>query len=204
MAQHLIDNQGAPSSPAAGKSILWVDNGTGGFVATDSTGRHKGSLSRNDSTASQTGFAADQYITNSGILIPSFGIKAGQQYKWTFDVKKTAAGVAAAAVIIRIGPNQTTADAGRLTLTADVIQTAAIAAGLMTVMIGIRNSGAAGVLAGGFGIAAGSGVGLGSGASGASIGFDTTILAGQYMGLSLNAGAAAAWTIQHVSAELIG
>lgn len=204
MAQHLIDNQGAPSSPAAGKSLLWVDNGTGALIATDSTGRHKGSLSRNDTTASQTGFAADQYITNSGILVPSFGMKAGQQYKWTFDVKKTAAGVAAAVLTIRTGVNQTTADTSRLVLTADVIQTAAIAAGLMTVMIGVRNVGAAGVLAGGFGIAAGSGVGLGSGASGASIGYDNQIHAGQYVGLSLNGGAAAAWTIQHVSAELIG
>lgn len=203
MAQITVDTQAAPSTPASGKAVIWVDNGTGALVATNATGRHTGSLSRNDTTASQTGFAADQYVTNSGILVPNLQMKAGQLFKWTMDVKKTAAGTAAAIIQVRTGAAQSTGDTSRLTLTADVAQTAAVSTGVLIVVIGVRSVGASGVIAGGFGMCANS-PGLGGGAAGASIGFDNTNLAGQYVGLSINGGTSAAWTIQHVAAELIG
>src|SRR5882724_1949284 len=103
MAQLLIDNQTAPTTPAASKSVLWVDSTTKKLVQTDDTGRHLGFLSRNDATASQALGTGNTYVTNSGLLIPSFGMKAGQLYRWTISLSKTAAGVAAAVVGISIG-----------------------------------------------------------------------------------------------------
>jgi hypothetical protein len=44
----------------------------------------------------------------------------------------------------------------------------------------------------------------GGGKDGVSSTFDNSALAGQYVGLSINGGASAAWTITHVDAELIG
>lgn len=204
MADILIDNQTAPTTPSASKSVLWVDSTTKKAVQTDDSGKHWGILSRNYSTASQgAGFAADTYVTNSGILIPSFGMQAGQWYRWTISVSKTAAGIAAAVVTVRIGTNQSTADTSRLALTATVAQTAAVAEGLIIVSVGVRSVSATGVIAGGFGVAA-NGPGLGGGKDGVSSAFDNSALAGNYVGLSINGGASAAWTITNVQAELVG
>ena len=98
MADILIDNQTLPSTPAAGKSVLYVDSTTKKPVALDDGGTARGLLSRNASTASQgAGFASDTYLTNSNLLIPSSGIQAGMVFEWRIGVTKTAAGTAAAA-----------------------------------------------------------------------------------------------------------
>ena len=205
MAVHLIDNQTAPSTPAAGKSVLWIDATTKKFVQTDDAGRHYGTLSRNSAIASQAGFAADTYVTNSGLLIPSPGMQAGQLYRWIITAAKTAAGTAAPVYTIRVGPNQTTADTLRLALTA-VAQTAAIDNGTLIVTVQVRNVGAAGVIAGAASWAktlVGS-QGLGGSIDGVGAAFDNSALAGNYVGLSINGGASAAWTLTSVHAELIG
>jgi hypothetical protein len=211
MADVLIDNQAAPSTPAAGKTVIWVDNGSGALVATNSAGRHLGSLSRNDGVGSQLLGAADTYVTNSGLLLPSFGMKAGQFVRWFLTLSKTAAGTAAAVVNVRIGSAQTTADTARLVLTqaAAEAQSALAASAIMMVMVGVRSVSATGVIAGGFGFtqtyqATAGNLALGGGADGASSTFDNTALAGQFVGLSINAGASSAWTISHVTGELIG
>lgn len=203
MADILLDNQALPGTPAAGKSILFVDTTTKKWCDLDDGGNVTGSLSRRNSTASQgAGFASDTYVTDSGLLIPSFGMRAGQLYRWLITLSKTAAGTAAAIVTVRIGSAQTTSDTSRLALTASVAQTAAASNGIMNVMVGVRNVGASGVIAGGFGMMAS--VGLGGGADGVGSSFDNSALGGQYVGLSINGGASAAWTITHVAAELIG
>lgn len=203
MADILLDAQTAPSTPASGKAVLWIDSTTKKFVNTDDGGIHRGILSGNRSTASQgAGFASDTYVTNSGILIPSFGMQAGQVYRWFISLSKTAAGTAAAVYTFRIGSNQSTADTSRLALTATVAATAAIAEGLLIASLVVRNVGASGVIAGGVGIAA-NGPGLGGGKDGASSTFDNSALAGQFIGLSINGGTSAAWTITSVSAELV-
>lgn len=204
MADILIDNQAAPTTPAAGKSVLFIDSTTKKLSQMDDAGRMQGILSRNDATASQgPGFAADTYLTNSGLLIPSFGMKAGMLFRWDISLSKTAAGVAGTILQVRIGAAQTTADTSRLSLTATVVQTAAIAEGLLSVIVGVRNVSATGVIAGGFGINA-NGPGLGGGKDGVSSTFDNTALGGQYVGLSINGGSLAAWTVTHVAAVLMG
>lgn len=206
MADVLTDNQSTPSTPAAGKSLLYVDSTTKAFVALDDTGRVKGSLSRNDATASQgAGFATDTFVTNSGILIPSCGMKAGQLYRWWIAGSKTAAGIAQAVYTIRVGPNQSTADTSRLALTA-VAQTAVADNGILCVILQVRNVGAAGVLAGcAAWMKTQAGIlGLGGSIDGVAASFDNSAVAGQYVGLSINGGASAAWTLTVCSGELIG
>lgn len=206
MADVLLDNQGLPSTPASGKAVIWIDSTTKKLVTLDDAGRAGGSLSRNDATASQgAGFASDTYVTNSGLLIPSFGMRAGQLYVWRIAGSKTAAGTAAAVYTIRIGSNQTTSDTSRLALTAGA-QTAAADNGMLTVMVQVRSVSASGVIAGVAAWAktqAGT-AGLGGSIDGVSSSFDNSALAGQYVGLSINGGTSAAWTLTVVSAEMIG
>lgn len=204
MADLLIDNEALPSTPASGKSIVFIDSTTKKQANLDDAGRVTGGLSRNDATASQgAGFASDTYVTNSNILIPSFGMKAGMCFKWILSLSKTAAGTAAAVYTVRVGSAGAIGDTSRLAMTALVAQTAATASGLITIIVQVRNVGAAGVIAGGVGVAANS-AGLGGGADGAGASFDNSALGGQFVGLSINGGASAAWTITSCVAELVG
>src|SRR3954464_1771254 len=102
MADILIDNQAAPSTPAAGKSVIWVDSTTKKLVQTDDGGTHRGAtLSKNYGTGQLTGFVSDTYLTGSSILIPSFGMQIGQFYQWQVSIEKTNAGTAAIIVNVR-------------------------------------------------------------------------------------------------------
>lgn len=204
MADILLDNESAPSTPTSGKSLLFVDATTKKLAQMDDSGLLQGILSRNSATASQgAGFATDTFVINSGLLIPSSGMKAGQLYRWQITLSKTAAGTAAAVYTVRIGTNQSTADTSRLALTATVAQTAAVSQGMLLVNVQVRSVSASGVIAGGVGIASNS-AGLGGGIDGVSSTFDNSALAGQYVGLSINGGTSAAWTLTSVHAELIG
>lgn len=203
MADILIDNQSAPATPAAGKSVLWVDSTTKKQAQTDDAGHHYGTLSRNWATASQgPGFAADTYITNSGLLIPSPGLQVGQLFRWMVSLSKTAAGVATPILIVRLGSIQSTADAAVITLTG-AAATAAAAGGHLIVTAQIRTVSATGVVVAAFGFDA-SVLAFGGGIDGVSGTLDLTARAGQYMGLSFNGGASAAITVSGVHAELIG
>lgn len=199
----MIDNQAAPSTPASGKTDVWIDSTAKRLVFTDDSGkRHGGSVSNNSATASLAVSAADTYVTNSGILIPSYGMEAGQTYRWWLTATKTAAGTAAAIYTVRLGAAQATSDTSRLALTATTAQTAAVSSGLIQILVTVRNVGASGVIAGGVGVQSNN-AGLGSGISGISSTFDNSAVAGQYVGVSINNGAAGAWTIEACYAELV-
>ena len=105
MADILIDNQTAPTTPASGKSVIWVDSTTKKIVQTDDGGIRRGSpLSKNFATAAQGLLATTEvYLTNSNLLIPSYGMEAGQTYVWFISVVKTAASTAAPIWTFRIG-----------------------------------------------------------------------------------------------------
>lgn len=205
MADILIDNQSAPSTPASGKSVLWVDTTTKkGPIQTDDAGHHYGLVSRNFMTAASQAISAatDTYISNSGLLIPSFGMQTGQKYEWVIHLSKTAAGTAAAALNVRIGSNQSTADTSRLALTQTVAQAATATSAHMWVTVYPTVVSATGILAGCFGFD--SGANFGSGKDAQSSTFDNSGLAGSYIGLSVNTGASAAWTITGVHAQAWG
>lgn len=198
MADILIDNQTAPTTPAAGKSVIWVDSTTKKPVVTDDGGVRRGNpLSRNFAAAAQGALATTEvYLTGSNILIPSFGMEVGQTYVWYISAVKTAASTAAPIWTWRIGAAGTVSDTSRLALTSTQAQTAVASDGCLVAMLQVRTVSASGVIT-----AAGptGAPGFGGGGSGTSSTFDNTGLAGQYVGLTVTTGTSAAWTINALS-----
>lgn len=188
---------------------------TGALVETALTISSTGLVSigeerRNYSTAAQTDIdgAADTYVTGSNIQIPPDGMIAGQVYHWRMAVTKTAAGTAAAVYTVRIGTAGAVGDTSRLALTATVAQTAAASGGIISIDVVVNGVAAAttGIIAGGVGVAAS--VGLGSGVGAVSSAFDNTALGSattpNYIGISINPGASADWTVHSVYAWMDG
>jgi hypothetical protein len=193
--------QSYPATPAAGRGAFYFDNVLSSPVYVDDAGR-KWVRANRTAIATQSGFATDTYVTNSGILIPSFGLQAMSMFEWTISASKTGAGVATPIYKVRIGTTQSTADAAPLTLTGPA-QTANADVGILTILVTMRNLGAAGILQGtacwSHDAAA---LGFANNDAGAveaaSTGFDTQNLATAFLGLSINGGASAAWTITQV------
>jgi hypothetical protein len=206
MAFITLEEQIGVTTPAANKGRIYIDTTLNQLFLKDDAGRYWG-RSHNASVANQAGFAADTYVTNSGLLIPSFSMQAKTMFEWRLSASKTAAGVATPILQVRIGVNQTTADTSRLTLTGPA-QTAAADVGILTVVLVCRNVAAAGVLQGHMSWSKnGAAVGFANNDAGAvegtSAGFDNTALGGSFIGLSINGGASAAWTVTQVRAEAI-
>lgn len=162
----------------------------------------------NASVANQgAGFASDTYLTGSEIAIPAGRLKAKSIYRCKFNVSKTGAGTATPIINIRIGTAGTTADTSRGTLTWSA-QTAVADEGQFDVVAVFRTvgSGTSAVLQ-----SMGtlnhrlSVTGLGTGVSETEVatsgGFDSTV-ASSIIGLSVNGGTSAAWTVNLVTAEL--
>lgn len=205
MADLLIDVQSAPATPAAGQAVIFVDTTAKILCLKDDTGLVRARTTNAAITNQAPAAATDTYITNSDLLIPAFGLQAKTNFLWQISCSKTGAGAAAPIYVIRIGTNRTTADAARLTLTGP-LQTAIADIGTLNILLTVRNIGASGVLQGtawwdhrGTAISSTIGVGFandGTGhVEGTAAGFDMTALAGSFVGLSINTGAAAAWTI---------
>jgi hypothetical protein len=162
----------------------------------------------NASVAAQAGFAADTYLVGSSCPVPANQLQAKAKYRVRFNVVKTAAGVAAPVIIIRFGTAGSVADAALCTLTF-ALQTAVVDEGMFEIEAVFRTVGAgtAAVLQ-----AVGrlmhrlSVTGLSVDVSGVklatSAGFNST-LANAVIGVSVNGGASAAWTVSLVSAELM-
>lgn len=161
----------------------------------------------NASVAQQTGFAADTYLTGSAITIPASRLIAKTMYRCRFSVSKTGAGVATPIISPRIGTAGTTADTARGAITF-AAQTAVADEGLVEVFVTFRTVGSGttavtrvvGTLSHRLSI-----TGLSTDVTGmktaASAGFDSTV-AGLIIGLSVNGGTSAAWTVELVQAEL--
>lgn len=162
----------------------------------------------NQSLSSQgPGFAADAYLAGSAVAMPAAGLKAGSRYTLVFDVSKTAAGVAAPVMTLRFGVNGSLADPalGQLSFP---VQTAVADDGRFGLDVTFRSVGggtAAVVQAVGSLDHTLSVTGLSTGPGPVrrvtSAGFDST-LAGAVMGVSVNGGASAAWTVSLVQASL--
>jgi hypothetical protein len=167
---------------------------------------------RNWSTSTPAaGFAADTYLAGSNVLLSAAKLRIATQYRLLFSVAKTAAGVAAPVITIRMGTSGVGAigDASVLAITMP-IQTAAVDEGVFTLEAGFRSvgSGTSAVMSGVCwlvheGIANAS-TGLANQANpvvtAVGSGFDSTTRV--VIGASLNAGSLAAWTIVVVQAAL--
>jgi hypothetical protein len=211
MADILIEKQSVSVTPSTGQAVIFVDSTASILAVKDASGVVSAS-SKNAAIANQgAGFATDTYLTNSDILIPSWSMQAKTVFKWTLMATKTAAGVATPIYNIRIGSLRTTGDTTRLTLTGPA-QTAIVDKGILTIIVTVRSVGASGVIQGNAswqhtGTAASSTIGTGfandgSGhVDGTSAGFDNSNLGGSYIGLSINGGASASWTVTQVIAE---
>lgn len=203
MADIFVAEQSAPTTPSAGNAVIWVDT-SGVLCWKDDAGKSYGT-SGNASVATQSGFASDTYVTNSDVLVPTFGVQAETVFIWRFTVSKTAAGTAQPVYNIRIGASRTTADTARVTMTAPA-QTAIADVGTLNIMATVRTVGAAGVIQAAAwwdhrGTAASSSGGTGFANDGTghieatSAGFDNSALGGLNIGVSINGGASAAWTM---------
>lgn len=212
MADVLLDVQSAPATPSAGQGVIWVDSTAKILCCKDDAGVIA-AWSDNAAVASQgAGFAVDTYITNSDILIPSFGVQAKTIINWRVSASKSGAGTAQPIYVVRIGANRSTADTARLTLTGPA-QTAIADIGTLCIMLTVRSVGASGVLQGTAwwehrGTAANtttSGTGFANDSTGhiegTAAGFDNSALGGLYIGLSVNGGTSASWTLTQVQAE---
>lgn len=164
----------------------------------------------NRSTGNQgAGFATDTYLTGSSIAITNGTLKAGTIYKCTFRLSKTGAGTATPILTLRFGTNGSTADTARCTFTFTA-GTAAADEGMFEVWATFDSVGAgsAAVLRGTarcthrLSVTGITGTNAVSETEHAvSSGFDSTVSA-SIIGLSVNGGASAAWTVQHVMAEM--
>jgi hypothetical protein len=201
MADILIDNEGYPTTPTSGKSLIYVDSITKKLCQMDDSGKVHGIISTCGSTAAQGAIAATEvYLTGSGILIPSCGMQVGMMFIWHISASKTAASTAAPVWTWRIGAAQTTGDTSRLALTAVGVQIATLWDGILTACVRVHIASAVGTIAG----SGGSAPDFGGGGSGTSSTFDNTAtIAGQYIGLTITGGTGSAWTINAVSGYLI-
>lgn len=200
MADILLDEQGFPVTPASGQGVLFFDSSASVFGQRNDAGLIQLDETRAAVASQGAGFAADTYVTNSGLIVPSFGMQAGMFWKWELMFSKTAAGVAAPVYQVRIGAAQTTADTSRLSITGPA-QTAAVDNGVLHVVVTCRTVGVAGVIQGNAtwvhtNAVAATGFCVAGGADATSAGFDNTAtVAGLFIGLSINGGASAAWTL---------
>lgn len=206
MADILLDEQSAPTTPTSGQGVLFIDSSASILCHKDDAGRVWAS-NKNAAVAAQgSGFAADTYVINSDLQIPSFGFQAKTTFLFTISASKTAAGVATPIYNVRIGTNRTTADTTRLTLTGPA-QTAIADIGTLYIMLTVRTGGAATIIQGTAwwahtGTAASttvSGTGFANDSTGhiqaTGASFDASAVAGQYIGISINGGASASWTL---------
>jgi hypothetical protein len=157
-------------------------------------------------TAQIAAHSADTYYV--GLQLPNFSMQAGMVFWWTFWATKGAAGVAAPTFIVRIGAAGTVADTARITLTG-AAQTAAADGAQIDVIVTVRSVGVAGQLHGimrmqhdlaatGFENAGPAGFQL---VENLPATFDNTALGGQFIGLSVNPGAAGAWVVNQAIAR---
>ncbi|WP_395689354.1 DUF2793 domain-containing protein [Aestuariivirga sp.] len=153
------------------------------------------------------GFATDTYLAGSGLVIPAGRLRAGTRYILAFDASKSAAGLAAPIVSLRFGSTQSVADA-LLAQLAFPAQTAAADDGRFLLEVTFRSVGpgtAAVVQAVASLVHSMASGGLASSPGpvrrATSAGFNST-LANAVLGVSVNAGAGAAWTVSLVQAQL--
>lgn len=205
MADVLQDNQVAPSTPAASKSVLYVDNSTKKFMQMNDSGVVSGVLATNSPASGAASVAlavTETYIAGSALLLPTTGMQVGMMWRWYLAVVKTAAGVATPIFKIYFGTNASTADTAELTLTGSV-QAASASGGILIVSAICRTAGASAVLVGNFTVPA-PGFGTGQTTTAVSGAFNGSPGGTQYVGISVTPGASAAWTLDGVRAELIG
>jgi hypothetical protein len=207
MSEFVGDEQTPPAS-VGGAAIVWPDSVSKFLAYKNSAGRafSIGGEIRNWNTADVVANAVDTYLAGSALAVPPHLLQAGTTFRWRMIATKTGAGVATPIWNVRVGTLGTIVDAARLVFTGPV-QTAVIDTAIIEITAILRNTGLAGVLAGGLtlnhNLAATGFANIANPTLAAtSAGFDTT-LASLIVGLSVNPGAAGVWTHTLVAAEML-
>ena len=207
MPDLLVDNLVIPAAPRTGAASLFAEPTTRRLTWKDDTGRTYTLGIFNNNTADVTANAADTYLTGSALAVPpACTLLAGTSFRWKFGMTKTAASTATPVWTVRVGTAGTTSDAAVLTFTGPA-QTAVTDNGYVEIAATLRNTGAAGIMAGiltlthnldatGF-----ANIGTPT-LQTTSSGFVTTT-AGLIIGVSVNPGAAGVWTHQVVQGEML-
>lgn len=160
----------------------------------------------NFSTSNQgAGFSSDTYVTGSSILIPAQRPRAGTIYTCEISGSKTAAGTATPIINLRYGTNATTADTsvGTYTFSAGTAATDQFRLRIMALYRSV-GSGTSAVLQSHCEAVSQPTTGFSSLLKGiwqTSSGHDSTT-ANTYLGVSINGGASASWTIYQVVASI--
>lgn len=192
---------------AAWKTALAIDraSGTVSLPNTPPPAMPAGVVYAQSMAGQGPGFAADTYLAGSAIAIPSGRLKPGTRYVLAFDVSKTAAGVAAPTLTLRFGVTGSPGDAALGVMTFPA-QTAAADDGRFGLEATFRTVGTSAV------VQAVAALTHGAAAAGlanvpgplrraTSAAFDATPAAA-VIGVSVNGGAAAAWSVALVQARL--
>ncbi len=123
MAQVLLKNGVAPSSPSAGYVSVYGKAADKLLYYKDEAGvEHKVNTSKmnfvNYSTAAQVvaAGAARAYIAGSNIAISAGDLQVGTMFRWTLNMSKGAAGSTAMSFDIAFGTAGTTADTARVSM----------------------------------------------------------------------------------------
>lgn len=119
MSELLIQETATVATPAAGKVKIYADNSATPCVrARDDAGNDKALFGvSNQSVAAQVLAVARTYLIGSALAVPKNKLQIGTCFRWTFDIVKTAAGVAASTYDICVGTLGTTGDAARVAFT---------------------------------------------------------------------------------------
>lgn len=207
MADSKISALPAVTTPDGTDEFAVNDGGVSKKMTLAQIDAYVGPLRQATTGAQGPGFAADTYVTDSRIVLPQTRIKAGSFYRCRIVITKTAAGTATPVFNVRTGTAGTTADTARLTYTS-VAQTAVVDTGFLEVMATFRAVGASAVLASWLrfdhdlastGFANATRGFQGQAVSGT---FDSTT-ASMGIGVSMNGGTSAAWTVQQCTVELL-
>lgn len=212
MSDIQLATQSGPTTPAASNGIVFLDTNAEILCVKNAAGRYLARSTNASVAADATGFAVETWVTGSDLKIPSFSMQTKSCFTWRISASKTALGTATPIYNILTGSNRSTADTKRLTLTGPA-QTAIADIGTLIIMVTTRIVSSVGTIQGTAwwehrGTAANtttSGTGFANDTTGHVEGtsgtFDNTALGGLYISLSMNGGAAAAWTLTQVQAE---
>lgn len=162
---------------------------------------------KNSSAAAQAIAAATRtYIAGTALKVPPGGLKVGDVLRWTFNMTKTAAGVATSTFDIAVGTAGTTADTARVSFTKPA-GTAVADEGRVVVEAVVQSVSETGVIVGAFSMT--HNLSATGHAQIPSVNVLTTSAAFDnsaeelYLGVCITSGAADAITITFVAAELI-
>lgn len=189
------------ASALAGTDVIYIVQGSNSRKVSLATLNQFFEPLSNAALTTQTPTAAtDTYLAGSSVTIPTSRMQAGVQYRLRMICSKTAAGTAAPIFTVRYGTNASTADTARCTLTMGAQAATANTGVLLELLCTFRSYSSTGVLQAGIG---GAPTGFPTnGAVATSAGFDMTV-ANSIIGVSLNTGASAAWTITQVQADML-